>query len=110
MTRAAAATKNEKAEYQIDVQVQTALLDKIYTRTRQRIREKGGMISHSVAMQIVLKEDLQKIKDELFNESADDIAKTDPVLAEKLTNKDPKAREEGMRLLDMMIEEMESPD
>ena len=104
------AVKNEKAEYQIDVQVQTALLDKVYTKTRQRIREKGGIISHSVAMQLVLKEDLQKIKDELFNESADDISKTYPVLVEKLRSKDAKTREEGMRILDFMIEELESPD
>lgn len=106
----AAAIKNEKAEYQIDVQVQTALLDKVYTRTRQRIKEKGGMITHDVAMQLVLKEDLHKIKDELFDESPGDIAKTDPILAEKLRSKDPKSRQEGMRLLDMMIKDMESPD
>jgi hypothetical protein len=106
----AATPKNGKAEYQIDVQVQTALLDKVYTKTRQRIREKGGMITHNVAMQLVLKEDLQKIKEELFNEHLDDIAKTDPLLAENLRSKDPKAREEGMRILDMMIQEMESPD
>ncbi len=101
---------NEKAEYKIDVQLQTALLDRIYTKTRQRIREKGGMISHDVAMQLVLKEDFQKIKDELFSEATDDIAKTDPILAGKLRSKDPKAREEGMRVLDAMIAELESPD
>ena len=105
-----AATKNEKAEYSIDVEVRTALLDRIYTKTRQRIREKGGMISHDVAMQLVLKKDLDKIKDELFSESTDDIAKTDPILAEKLRSKNPMEREEGMRILDMMIADLESPD
>jgi hypothetical protein len=102
--------EEKTAEYKIGVEVQTALLDKIYMQTRQRLREKNGMITHDTAMQLVLKEDLQKIKDELFNESADDIAKTDPVLAEKLRSKDPKAREEGMRVLDALIEELESPD
>ena len=106
----AAATKNEKAEYQIDVQVQTALLDRIYTKTRQHIREKNGMITHDAAMQLVLKEDLQKIKEDLLNESTDDIAKSDPLLAGKLKSKDPKTRQEGMRVLDAMIKELESPD
>ena len=90
--------------------MRTALLDRIYTKTRQRIREKGGMISHDVAMQLVLKKDLDKIKDELFSESTDDIAKTDPILAEKLRSKNPIEREEGMRILDMMIADLESPD
>ena len=84
-------TEEQKtAEYQIEVQVRTALLDRLYTQTRQRIREKNGMITHDTAMQLVLKEDLQKIKEELLNESADDMAKTDPILAEKLRSKDPK--------------------
>jgi len=99
------------AEYKIGVQVQTALLDKIYTQTRQKLRDKNGMITHDVAMKLVLQEEnLQKIKEELFNESADDIAKTDPLLAEKLKSKDPGIRQEGMRMLDIMIEELESPD
>jgi len=60
----AAATKNEKAEYQIDVQLRTQLLDKIYTKTREKVRERQGMITHDTAMQLVPKEDLQKIKEE----------------------------------------------
>ena len=102
--------ETKTAEYKVDVQLQTALLDRVYTRTRQRIREKGGMISHDIAMQLVLKEDLQKIKEEMFNEHVDDFAKTEPLLAEILRSKDPKEREEGMRILDFMIEELESPD
>ena len=90
------AVKNEKAEYQIDVQVQTTLLDRIYTKTHQRIREKNGMITHDTAMQLVLREDLDKIKEELCNSHLDEIVKTDPLLAENLRSKDPKAREEGI--------------
>lgn len=50
-------------------------------------------------MQLVLREDLDKIKEELFNEHLDDLAKTDYILAGKLRSKDPKAREEGLRYL-----------
>ena len=46
----------------------------------------------------------------MFNEHVDDFAKTEPLLAEILRSKDPKEREEGMRILDFMIEELESPD
>ena len=68
------------------------------------------MITHDNAMQLVLKEDLDKIKDELFNEHVDDIAKTDPILAENVKSKDENVRESALRVLDMMIEELESPD
>jgi hypothetical protein len=61
-------------------------------------------------MQLVLREDLDKIKEELFNEHLDDLAKTDYILAGNLRSKDPKAREEGLRILDFRIEELESPD
>lgn len=102
--------ETKTAEYKIDVQLQTALFNRIYTKTRQRIREKNGMITHDTAIQLVLREDLDKIKDELFNAHLDDFAKTDPILAEKLRSKDPKSRQEGMRVLDAMIAELESPD
>jgi hypothetical protein len=103
--------ETKTAEYKIGVEVQTALLDKIYTQTRQRLREKNGMITHDTAMKLVLQEEnLQKIKEDLLNESADDIAKSDRLLAEKLRSKDAKVREEGMRVLDAMIAELESPD
>jgi hypothetical protein len=61
-------------------------------------------------MKLVLHEDLQKIKEELFNEHVDDFAKSYPILADKLRSKDPMEREEGMRMLDSPIEELESPD
>ncbi len=41
-------------------------------------------------MNKLLKEDLEKIKKDMFNEQADEFAKTvDPALAEKFRSKDP---------------------
>jgi hypothetical protein len=61
-------------------------------------------------MKLVLHEDLQKIKEEMFNEHVEDFAKFYAILAEKLRSKDPKEREEGMRIVDYLIEELESLD
>ncbi len=42
------------------------------------------------AMNKLLKEDLEKIKEDMFNEQLDEFAKTvDPPLAEKFRSKDP---------------------
>jgi hypothetical protein len=42
------------------------------------------------AMNKLLKEDLEKIKEDMFNEQVDEFAKTvDPALAEKFRSKDP---------------------
>ena len=42
------------------------------------------------AMNKLLKEDLEKIKKDMFNEQLDEFAKTvDPALAEKFRSKDP---------------------
>lgn len=47
-----------------------------------KIKEKGGIITHNAAKQLVLnKEGLQQIKEEMFNAQIDDHAKSDPVMA-----------------------------
>jgi hypothetical protein len=63
----------QKAEREIDIDIRIRILDRIYTQTRQRIREKGGMIRHEDAMRMVLKEDEQKILDDLKNEAIEEL-------------------------------------
>ncbi len=85
--------------HQVNVEIQTEFLDRIYTRTRQRIRERQGMITHEDAMKLVLKEYLRKIHEDYVNDIIDDFSKTDPVLAENLRSKDPKVSESALRVL-----------
>ena len=75
----------------IEQELHTQILDKIYTRTLQRIREKKGMLRHKDAMRMVLKEDKQQILDEILNEAIDAIGKSYPLLAENLRSKDEKS-------------------
>ncbi len=103
-------TIEEKVQHKIDVEVQTELLDRIYTKTRQHIREHKGMITHENAMNKGLKEDLEKIKEEMLTAQLEHFAKTDPLLVEKFRSNGAKDREEAMHMLDAMIEEMRSPD
>ncbi len=46
----------------------------------------------------------------MSNAHMDEFAKEDPVLAAKLRSKDPKDREEGMRVLNTTLEELNSCD
>ena len=94
---------HEKVRAQIDREFRTRVLDKVYTRTRQRIREKGGMISHDSAMRSVIVQDGRKILDEILNEAIDELGKSYPLLAENLRSKDEKTREDAARVLHMMI-------
>lgn len=104
-------TPKEKLQYKIDLEIQTELLDRFYTKIRQKIREKGAMITHDAAKKLVLQNSgLQKIMEEMFNAHMDEFAKEDPVLAAKLRSKDPKDREEGMRVLNTTLEELDSCD
>ncbi len=64
-----------------------------------------------MAQQLVVKEGgLKQIQEEMFNAKMDELAKEDPILAGKLRSKDFKEREDGLRILDLMIKDMESPD
>ena len=44
-----------KLDAKMDQQIRTEILDRIYTRTRERIKEKDGLITHDDAMKFVLK-------------------------------------------------------
>ncbi len=98
---------HDKIKAKIDAEFRTRLLDKVYTRTRQRIREKGGMITHKDAMRSVIKKDSQKILQELLNEAIDDLGKSNPILAEGFRSKDEKTREDAQHVLNAMMETAE---
>ncbi len=69
------------------------------------------MGTYDTVLKLVLNEDLEKIKEEMFNAYADDFGKNvDPIVAEKFRSKVPKVREEGLRMLHAMIEDKDSPD
>jgi hypothetical protein len=94
-----------KLDAQQNAQIRTEILDRIYTRTRERIKEKGGMIRHEDAMKLVLQEDKQKILDDMLNDRLNELAKEDPVLVDLFKNESTK--EDALRILHLMIEEME---
>jgi hypothetical protein len=95
-----------KLDAKIDQQIRTEILDRIYTRTRERIKEKGGLITHDDAMKFVLKEDKQKILDDMLNDRLDELSKEDPLLADAFRNEETKA--DAIRVLQSMIEDLES--
>jgi hypothetical protein len=97
-----------KLDAKIDQQIRTEILDRIYTRTRERIKEKGGLITHDDAMKFVLKEDKQKILDDMLNDRLDDFGKEYPLLADSFKNEE--TRSDALRVLQSMIEELESFD
>jgi hypothetical protein len=100
-----------KLDAKIDQQIRTEILDRIYTRTRERIKEKGGLITHDDAMKFVLKEDKQKILDDMLNDRLDDFGKEYPLLAENLRSKDDEQkRDDTLRVIHSMLEEMEDPN
>lgn len=101
---------HDKIKAQIDKEFRMRVLDKVYTRTRQRLRQKGGMIAHDAAMRAVIVEDGQKILDEILNEAIDELGKFNPVLAENLRSKDEKPRNDAERVLHMMTEAAENPN
>jgi hypothetical protein len=95
----------------IQQEMRTEILDRIYSRARQRIRERGGMLTTQEALKLLLKEGVQQqVIDELFNEHMDDLGKSYPLLAENLRSKDEKTRVDALRVLRMIKEKMESPD
>jgi hypothetical protein len=97
-----------KLDAKIDLQIRTEILDRIYTRTRERIKEKGGLITHDDAMQLVLQEDKQKILDDMLNARLNDLNKENPLLADAFKNEG--TREDAIRVLQSMIEDLESFD
>ncbi len=109
-------TPIQKAERQSFIAVQTQSLDRVYSLSRQliRVKEEGRRrkINSDQAIKEVMNAPfmLKHIKQDMLNDALDDIAKTYPILADNLRSKDEKVREQGMRLLDTMIKEMESRD
>jgi hypothetical protein len=97
-----------KLDAKIDLQIRTEILDRIYTLTRERIKEKGGLITHDDAMQLVLQEDKQKILDDMLNARLNDLNKENPLLADAFKNEG--TREDAIRVLQSMIEDLESFD
>ncbi len=93
---------HEKIKAQIDKEYRIRLWDKIYTRTRQRIRQKGGMITHDAAMRAVIAEQGREILEEIYNEALDQngyLKKNHPLLLENLRlDKDEKTRQEAIRM------------
>lgn len=94
----------------IEKEYQMRLWDKIYTRTRQRIRQKGGMITHDAAMRWVIATQGREIQHEILNEAIDDLGKSYSLLGENLKSKDEKTREDAERALRMMIKDAENPN
>jgi hypothetical protein len=98
----------------IEQEMRTEILDRIYARARQRMREHDGggrMLTTQEALKLLLKEGVQQqVIDELFNEHMDDLGKSYPLLAENLRSKDEKTRDDALRVLRIIKEKMESPD
>jgi hypothetical protein len=97
-----------KLDAKIDQQIRTEILDRIYTRTRERIKAKGGMIRHEDAMRSVLQEDKQSILDDMLNARLEDLSKEYPLLADAFKNEE--TRSDALRILQSMIEDLESFD
>ncbi len=95
---------HERIDSMIQKKIREAVLDKVYSRTRQRIRERGGMVSHDDAMRWVVSTQSREIQQEIVDEAIDGLAEFQPLLAENLRSKDPKTREDAMRVLDAMLE------
>lgn len=95
----------------LDAKSNAAIMDMFYTRARKKIRERGdGMLTTKQALDIICKDD--KEKEKLLDEVIDDFKKSssDPglaMIAENLRGPDEKKREDAMRALQLMIEEME---
>ncbi len=77
---------------------------------RQLIIVKEGRINTDQAIKEVMNTPfmLKQIKQDMLNDAQDDIAKTYPILADNLRSKDEETRQQGIQLLDTMIEEMQS--
>ncbi len=101
---------HQKIQAMIEKEYQIKLWDRILTKTRQRIRAKGGMITHDAAMRLVIVQDGRKILEEILNEAIDELDKSYPLLAENLKSKDQKTREDAERILHIMIEDAENPN
>jgi hypothetical protein len=95
MTEEEEETLIQRIDRRIEQEIRTEILDRIYARARQRMREHGSgserMLTTQEALKLLLKEGVQQqVIDELFNEHMDDLGKSYPLLAENLRSKDEK--------------------
>ena len=98
----------KKLDLKLYQEIRIELLDRVYTRTRERIKEKGGMIRHEDAMKLVLQEDKQKILDDMLNARLEELSKENRLLADAFRNEETKA--DALKVLQSMIEDLESFD
>ena len=93
---------HERIDSMIQKKIREAVLDKVYTKTRQRIRERGGLVSHDDAMRWVVSTQSQQIREEIIDEAINGLAEFQPLLAENLRSKDTKTKEDAERVLHAM--------
>lgn len=98
---------HERIDSMIQKKIREAVLDKVYSRTRLRIRQKGGLVKHDDAMRWVVSTQSQQIREEIIDDAINGLAEFQPLLAENLRSKDPKTREDAQRVLNAMMEAAE---
>src|SRR5687767_1595885 len=81
----------KRLDIKLDQQIRTEILDRVYTRTRERIKEKGGMVRHEDALQLVLTQDKENILNDMLNARLDVLSKEDPLLADAFRNEETRA-------------------
>ncbi len=101
----------EIADRKADLAFRVALLDRVYTKTRQKIKEKHGMIRHDDAMREVIEKEGKKILEEMNDEVADELAKDGYAAISYCirSDKDEKTRKIGLEMLARIIQDMEDP-
>jgi hypothetical protein len=89
----------------IDAQTNADILDMLYTRARKKIRQRGGMLSTQDALELVMKED----REEMIGDIVQDLRKEGyPLIADAFKNE--KTREDAMRVIRSMLDDLESFD
>jgi hypothetical protein len=89
----------------IDAKSNVAIMDMFYTRARKKIRQHSGLLTTEEALKLVMKED----KQEMINDIVQDLRKEGyPLIADAFQNES--TREDAMRVLRSMQEEMEDPN
>jgi hypothetical protein len=89
----------------IDAQVNTDILDICNAKMRKKIRQRGGMIRTADAVKLVLKEDRQELIDDIVQNLRKE---GHPLLADAFKNEE--TREDAIRVLRLMLIEMEDPN
>lgn len=103
----------EQVRQRNEIQTNIEILDRFNSKIRAKLKQRTGL-TYEAARKLTIAEcggeSLPKIYEEIFNEMTDDYAKENPLLAAKLRSNDPSEREEGIQMLDEILNELRSPD